>query len=99
MLLPLNSAFALPEELLVEKTFVDLLGLGVGDVGLEIERRLDGADDAGLLVGMNLGELPRAVIYAILDRHAHCHERIDRNCRASRELLVFRVGHLDQQRA
>ena len=46
MLLPLNSAFALPEELLAEKTLVDLLGLDVGDIGLEVERRLDGADDA-----------------------------------------------------
>ena len=46
MLLPLNSAFALPEELLIEKALVYLLGLGVGDVGLEVEGRLDGADDA-----------------------------------------------------
>ena len=50
MLLPLNPTIDLLEEFLVEKALVDLLGLGVGNVGLEVERRLDGADDAGLLV-------------------------------------------------
>ena len=43
---PLDPTVALLEDLLVEQALVDLLGLGVGDVGLEVEGRLDGADDA-----------------------------------------------------